>query len=152
MTPPLVEMLKGKPVSNSGSRMISTVKKWFTRTATSSEATVEANVRTQSPHQKCHLTYRILTDGLWKQNCRETTTNLGLKWSLPNFCLLIMLFIITLGNTISSLGRGYKDTGQQWFSFRAFLSSCISIWLRFSNVYHTVSLLRNRESVLWYII
>ena len=128
MTPQLVEMLKGKPVSISGTRIISTVKKRFTWTAASSEATMEANVRTDSPHQKWHLTYRILTDRLWNRTA-ENLPILDWKWPLPYFCLLITLFIIILGNTISSLGRGCKDTGRQWLSFTAFLSWCSSIWL-----------------------
>lgn len=64
-------MLKAKPVSISGSRIVSAVKKWFTVTTTSSEAILEAKARIKRPHQKWHLTFRILKDRLWNRTTEK---------------------------------------------------------------------------------
>ena len=144
----MVGMLKAKPVSNSGSRVVSAVKKWFTMTATSSEAILEAKARVKSPHQKWHLTFRILKDGLWNRTAEKLPPILDWKWSLPYFSLLIMLFIITLGNTVSSLGRAYKDTGRHCPLEPFFPDVSAFDWVRFSDVYHTVSLRKLRKCSL----
>lgn len=118
-----MEMLKAKnQILTQGPGIISTMKRWFTRAASSSEATTEANVRIKSPYQKWHLTFRKLKNGLYGT---ELQRKYHQCWAENGLCCISAFqscFSSSLwGTPVSPLGREYKVSGGQWLSFRKFL-------------------------------